>query len=555
MARVVVAALNRIVNRSSNHMSRRHRTPDRPDRTHTPDRNRAPDRPDRNPADSPKRTRRTRLAARTLTLTPERHPWLGALGLVAVVLAGAWLGLLIVGTVRTPVGPVNTTMALRPSRSGGTEINISPLGALRLDSHVAPVRLDVDVDQLDPERAQALVDHPERISGLQDEVVHDVEHGTLDLAVRSCAAVVLGATALGLAVYRRPRRALAAGGLALALLGASGATAYATWNPKSVLEPKFSGLLSSAPSLVGNARSIVTEFDVYQKELARLVTNVTKLYDVTSTLPAYQPDPTTIRVLHVSDIHLNPASWKIIVSLVQQYKVDVIVDSGDTMDHGTAAENGFLDPIKDLGVPYVWVRGNHDSATTQRYLERMKNVHVLDDGRAETVAGLRFAGIGDPQFTPDRSAAPGGDAAERLAGDRLASALRDQRTKGTPVDIAVAHEPTAARETDGTVPLVLCGHLHHEGTEILKYGTRLRMEGSTGGSGLRAVEHEYPAPVEASILYVDRDSHRLQAWDEIKLGGLGRTTAEVSRHLPEENQPGASPAPTSSSSTASPSAR
>ncbi|MFJ8793383.1 metallophosphoesterase [Streptomyces sp. NPDC102462] len=479
-----------------------------------------------------------------LELADRSRPWARALGLTAVVLVGAWLGLLVVGNVRAPVGPMNTTMTLRPSLTGGTKINVSPLGALALDSHVAPVRLDVNVDQLDPLRSQALVDHPERLSGLQDEVARDVAHGTLDLAVRSCVAVVAGAGALGLAVYRRPRRALAAGGLALTLLAASGVTAYATWNPKSVLEPKFSGLLSSAPSLVGNARSIVTEFDVYQKELARLVTNVTKLYDVTSTLPAYQPDPTTLRVLHVSDIHLNPASWKIIASLVEQYKVNVIVDSGDTMDHGTAAENGFLDPIANLGVPYVWVRGNHDSRATQRYLERLKNVHVLDDGRARTVAGLRFAGIGDPQFTPDRSAATGGDRAEQLAGDRLASALRDQRAAGTPVDVAIAHEPSAARETDGEVPLVLAGHLHHEQTEVMKYGTRLRVEGSTGGSGLRAVEGRYPDPIQASILYFDRDSRRLQAWDEIKLGGLGLTTAEVSRHLPEENLPGASPSTT-----------
>ncbi|MYY00085.1 hypothetical protein GT045_36170 [Streptomyces sp. SID486] len=479
------------------------------------------------------------------------RPWLRGLGLGAIVLAGAWLGLLVVGDVRAPVGPMDTTMALRPSVTGGTKINVSPLGALSLDSHVAPVRLDVNVDRLDPERSQALVDHPERLSGLQGEVARDVEHGTLDLAVRSCVAVVTGATALGLAVYRRPRRALAAGGLALALLAASGVSAYATWNPKSVLEPRFSGLLGSAPSVVGNARSIVTEFDVYQKELARLVTNVTKLYDVTSTLPAYRPDPTTIRVLHVSDIHLNPASWKIIGSLVKQYQVNVIVDSGDTMDHGSAAENGFLDPVRDLGVPYVWVRGNHDSRTTQRYLERMKNVHVLDDGRARTVAGLRFAGIGDPQFTPDRSVAPGSEASEELAGDRLASALREQRTAGTPVDVAVVHEPSAARETDGTVPLVLCGHLHHEGTESLPYGTRLRMEGSTGGSGLRAVEHKDPAPIEASILYFDRDSRRLQAWDAIRLGGLGLTTAEVSRHLADENRPGATPSPSPSSRTPS----
>ncbi|MGW0336031.1 metallophosphoesterase family protein [Streptomyces sp. NPDC003011] len=497
------------------------------------------------------RTRRPHPAAE---LVPQPHPWVRAFGLVAVVVLGAWLGLLIVGDVRAPVGPMNTTMTLRPSFTGGTKINVSPLGALQLDSHHAPVRLDVNVDQLDPVRSQALVDHPERLTGLQDEVSRDVRHGTLDLAVRSCVAVVSGATALGLAVYRRPRRALGAGGLALTLLAASGGTAYATWNPESVLEPKFSGLLSSAPSLVGNARSIVTEFDVYQKELARLVTNVTKLYDATSTLPAYAPDPSTIRVLHVSDIHLNPASWKIISSLVEQYKVDVIVDSGDTMDHGSAAENGFLDPIEDLGAPYVWVRGNHDSMTTQRYLDRLKNVHVLDDGRAETVAGLRFAGIGDPQFTPDRSTRPGAEASQELAGARLASALRDQRTAGTPVDIAVAHEPSAAREVDGTVPMVLAGHVHHNEMEVMRYGTRLRIEGSTGGSGLRAVEGTYPDPIEASILYMDRDSRRLQAWDEIRLGGLGLTTAEVSRHLVKENQPnGPSPTPSPTPSSPAPS--
>ncbi|MDW4918484.1 metallophosphoesterase [Streptomyces californicus] len=488
---------------------------------------------------------------------PGRHPYLRALGMLAVVVLGAWLGLLAVGSIRTPVGPMDTTMTLRPSLTGGSKINVSPLGALELDSHIAPLRLDVDVDRLDPERSQALVDQPERFSNLQDEVTRDVAAGTRELAVRSCVAVVSGAAALGLVVYRRPRRALAAGGLALTLLAASGVSAYATWNPKSVLEPKFSGLLSSAPSLVGDARSIVTEFDIYQRELARLVTNVTKLYDATSTLPVYQPDPGTIRVLHVSDIHLNPAAWHIIASLVEQYEIDVIVDSGDTMDHGSAAENGFLDPIRDLGAPYVWVRGNHDSRVTQEYLEKFRNVRVLDDGAAVNVGGLRIAGTGDASFTPDRTGPGSNKEAARLEGMRLATALRDQERAGTPADIAVAHDPNTARETDGTVPLVLSGHYHRRINEQLKLGTRLKVEGSTGGGGLRAVQNEKPEKVHASVLYMDRSTRRLQAWDEITLGGLGLTTAEVSRHLPEENlkkdAPGSpTPSPSSPSSSASP---
>ena len=501
-------------------------------------------------------------SAEVLELGPAPRPYVRALGLVATALVGAWLGLLIVGSIDAPVGPMDTKMALRPSLTGGTKVNVSPLGALELRSHAAPLRLDVDVDQLDQQRASALVDHPERLEGLEREITSDVRAGTGDLALRSAVAVVVGAGVLGLAVYRRPRRALLASGLALALLAASGTAAYATWNPKSVLEPKFSGLLASAPSVVGNARSIVADFDIYQRELARLVTNVTKLYEATSTLPAYQPDPSTTRVLHVSDIHLNPAAWQIIKSLVEQYEIDAIIDTGDTMDHGTSAENGFLEPVTDLGAPYIWVRGNHDSDTTQKAFEKLakkkgSRVHVLDEGVPLNVAGLRLAGWGDPQFTPDRSVKPQGDPRERKDGRRLALALRAQKAAGTPVDIAVAHNPVLVKEADGLVPLALAGHTHQRTQERLPRDTRLMIEGSTGGGGLRAVEKEQPQKVSASVLYLGRDDGKLQAWDEITLGGLGLTTAEVTRHLADDKgdasrSPSPSPSPGSSSPSPSP---
>ncbi|MDJ1134759.1 metallophosphoesterase family protein [Streptomyces iconiensis] len=494
--------------------------------------------------------------APTASLVHTPHPYWRAVGFAAVTLLGAWLGLLIVGNVHTSVGPVDTSMTLRPSLTGGTKVNVSPLGALELRSHYAPLRLDVDVDQLDQARAAALVDHPERIQGLKDEVTSDVASGTLGLGLRSAVAVVAGSCALGLAVYRRPRRALAAGGLALALLVACGATAAATWNPKSVLEPKFSGLLASAPSVVGNARSIATEFDVYQQELARLVTNVAKLYETASTLPAYEPDPSTTRVLHVSDIHLNPAAWHIIRSLVEQYDIDVVIDTGDTMDHGTSAENGFLEPITDLGAPYVWVRGNHDSVTTQEAVKKLgdasarekgprgkPDAYVLDSGVPVNVAGLRISGWGDPQFTPDRSVVAKGDPVEEKEGRKLAGTLRAQKEADTPVDIAVGHNPVLTKQADGLVPLVLAGHTHNRSTEVLKEDTRLMIQGSTGGGGLRAVEGDKPAKVQASVLYLDSETHRLQAWDEITLGGLGLSKAEVARHLPEEIKPGATPSP------------
>lgn len=473
-----------------------------------------------------------------------RHPVRRALGLGAVAVVGAWLGLVVVGAVAAPVGPVDTRMSLHPSFTGGTNINVSPLGALDLSSHRGPVRLDVDVRRLDPVRAGNLVSHPERIAGLADEVAGDTVDGVVFLAVRSAAVVFTGAAVVGLVVYRRPRRALAAGGLALALLAASGLTAFATWNPRSVMEPRFSGLLSSAPSVVGNAQSIASDFDVYGQELARLVTNVTKLYDATSTLPAYQPDPSTVRVLHVSDIHLNPSAWNIIRSIVQDYKINVIVDTGDTMDHGTAAENRFTEAVSGLGAPYVWVRGNHDSMDTQKAMATREGAHVVDDGKVVEVGGLRIAGVGDPQFTPDRSVKAAGDPAEREAGRKLAASIEAQKK---PVDIAIAHNPLAVSQADGDVPLALAGHTHNRKVSALDNGTRLFVQGSTGGGGLRAVEGDEPQKVQASVLYLDRETRRLQAWDDITLGGLGLTTAEITRHLADDPRIDTPPRPGSPS--------
>jgi hypothetical protein len=108
-------------------------------------------------------------------------------------------------------------------------------------------------------------------------------------------------------------------------------------------------------------------------------------------------------------------------------------------------------------------------------------------------------------------------------------------------------------ETDGLVPLALAGHTHQRSNEVLEDGTRLMVEGTTGGGGLRAVEDDAPQKVQATVLYLDEETDRLQAWDSITLGGLGLAKAEVSRHLPgDANPPEPTPSPSPSSGSPSP---
>ncbi|URN01649.1 metallophosphoesterase [Actinomadura madurae] len=291
-------------------------------------------------------------------------------------------------------------------------------------------------------------------------------------------------------------------------------------------------------------------FSAYRAQLARLVGNVSELYTATSTLPTYEPDPSTIRVLHVSDIHLNPAAWSVIKSVSAQFQVDLVVDSGDLMDHGSKPEDRFAESISDLKVPYVYVRGNHDSKATERAVAREKNAIVLDD-RTREVAGLHVYGVGDPRFTPDKSTRDDYVGADQLRAEGLRYAEK-LRASGSLPDLVVTHDPTEGEAFSGVTPLVLAGHAHARSTKLLPTGTRLFVQGSTGGAGLRGLEHEQPTPIELSVLYFSRATHRLQGWDDLRLGGLGLTSAQIERHLEPDPDRVVKPQPPATSPPPSP---
>ena len=472
---------------------------------------------------------------------------------VLIGLVGGWLGLIAGGTLDAGVGPLRTHLSVQPSVHGGSVLSIPPLGELRVRTHAGPWRLNAEVTRIDAADARRIFSNPASVNGLGEKVAKDLTGAVITVAIKAALATVAGGLLLGVLVFRRRwRLVFLSGAVSAAVVIAGGAVAALTWDPKAINQPEYDGLLASAPGVVGDARSIVANFDKYEDQLGRLVTNVSRLYDVTSALPAYQPDPSTIRVLSVSDLHLNPAAWDVIRSVTKQFNIDVIVDSGDLTDHGSAPENTYVDQIATLGVPYVWVRGNHDSSVTEAAVAAQPNAVVLDSTTPVEVAGLRFLGIGDPRFTPDKNtrdvAAP---SSVSQVGLLMAQAMAAQPADAQ-VDVAVVHDGAAADEMDGTVPLVLSGHYHRREQHLLPGGTLSFWQGSTGASGLRGLEHEKPTPVRASVLYFDRDTRALQAWDDITLGGLGLVSAKIERRIVGQQFPELLPAP-SPSVTESPS--
>jgi predicted MPP superfamily phosphohydrolase len=487
-----------------------------------------------------RRWRPTQAAASRVT----DHHWVRrialAVAVITVSLTGVIIGTLLGGHTGTDVGPFRAQMSISPSLGGGTEVDIPPLGSLHLDSHDGPIHLTVKLGSLDQDRTEALIDDPASITTASQSAVDDVTDGILRLGLRTLGVAVGSALVLATVIFRNGRRVAWSGLLALVMTGSSLGVAAGTVRADALSEPRYEGLLVNAPAIVGDARRIADNYGRYADQLRHLVGNVSRLYTAVSTLPVYEPAANTTRILHVSDLHLNPSSWGMIRTVVQQFDIDAVVDTGDIVDWGSGPETSYVSAIGALEVPYIYIRGNHDSAATAAAVGRQPNAVVLENSTT-TVGGLTIAGIGDPRFTPDKTseqaaADPNSDEpmvpAEIRAGETLTKLIRGSER---PVDIALVHDPVTAGPVNGSSPLVLAGHLHRREVRMLEavpggVPTRLMVEGSTGGAGLRGLEGEEPTPLAMSVLYFD-ENRALKAYDDIEVAGTGRSQVTLERKV------------------------
>lgn len=321
---------------------------------------------------------------------------------------------------------------------------------------------------------------PEELSqAIRDAAVQIVVRFT----VGALGVVLLALVGWALVTRRRPPTALVVAGLVgwLTSTSAVGGSLWATYQPNRQQTFTTTGVLGTLQrnqGILSDVETRATQVAPYLRNLIALSTALQQKYAA-----APLESDTSLRVLLVSDIH-GGNQYPLMRTIIEEESVDLVVDTGDLVNFGTVEEGeaaGIFSGIESVGVPYLFVRGNHDAtgAADTAVLDRMAgipNVVLLQDGAGDytqvVAGGVRITGFNDPRWFGDSGT---GSAAKQVPAREAYVAAFTGRPGA---DLTVSHEPWAVEGVNAGV--LANGHMHSVDLE----GNRIQAGTFTGGGPL-----------------------------------------------------------------------
>ena len=285
-------------------------------------------------------------------------------------------------------------LSVRLGSAPQTRLIVPPVGEVRAKTHWFPVQINAELRSVDLTLLRQTAFSPllkegqlprEVQEGASKILLHfllkQVSLAFLGAALGLCAAGIRSAGKLVQADCRNPR-VLVVTGLVLA-----------AYDLEAFQSPEYEGMIEAAPWLLGLVREALGQVEELGDRVQTLAAN---LYTALQQLEELGPVglvEADIMVLHVSDIHNNPVAYNFAAQVIESFGVDVILDTGDLTDWGTALEAEITKRIKQLGLPYIFVSGNHDSPEV---VSRLREILCRGAGRGGGSGGPENCRTGDP---------------------------------------------------------------------------------------------------------------------------------------------------------------
>lgn len=428
------------------------------------------------------------------------------------------LFLFVFGRMTFPVKALEFQVSLEPSIEGITEIHVSPLGSIRSNTHLSPLKINVNLLNVNVDILEQLISDAPSADELVNDIKKELNHTLYIYIVYLLFLGTLGGLLGTVLVYGKRIRAFLWGGiigffLTALLLGLT----YSTYRVEHLRTPEFHGAIQSAPWAIELAQQAFQSFDLLGEQLKLVATNLVQLYERLDSIQPIVENPDDLLVLQVGDIHNNPAAQDFLLQIVKSFPVDIVIDTGDMTDFGTQIEGQLLKGLLKLDIPYLFVPGNHDSPEIIKELQKYRQVKVLTGGVVD-VQGLKILALADP-LSYSKDISPLSEEMLKKSQEKLVKLWEEAAVKP---DLLAVHNIQLAKPLVGKVPLILYGHTHQYGIEI-QNKTVLINAGTTGGAGLRGLQAEKEVPYSVILLHFQRNKENkliLTATDTIKVYNL-----------------------------------
>jgi len=464
-----------------------------------------------------------------------RYLGLFLLGAVAA-LAGMWL----IPASEQRLGPIAVATSAHLGKPG-TTLEVPPVGAVFARTHNAPLAVKLAVTEVDPVGVGELLSGSPDREALIEQLSQAIQKTATGLAVRILVGgIILGGLLLALVPGRRWSWIVS--GVLGGLIGTA-TILLLTWiafRSDAFREPTFTGQLERAPQLIRAIQDQNLSLDQARSRVQEAATRLSRVLTLLGR-PVGDPGSDSVAILHISDVHSNPLGLEFARELASRFKVDAILDTGDLTSFGQPIEARIGELVSQMGVPYLFVPGNHDSQPIRDSMAALPNVVLLND-RVHEVGGVRIQGFADPAFTAGGEVSNAQhDQAVRADAPRVAETVR-----GLEPDVLAVHHAKHADVALGRVPLVLAGHGHKQAGRETKNSLVLEV-GSAGATGLGSFLADIDLAYEAQILYF-RDG-KATAYDYVRFRGLGsdfeiqRRTLEPDPQEETSDQPSPVPQP------------
>ena len=393
-----------------------------------------------------------------------RH-WLARTGVaILFTLLALWGSILSVCTLgRTAYRWHGFQVELRllPAKRGLTTLVLRPLGEVQAYTHVAPVALIATLEEIQVDEIKKLVESNPKRDEIAQEFERTARADLQNFVIRQFVVAALGGLLAPLLFRaRRTRWYICAMLLGAAGVGVMLGNILTTFDNHAFRAPMYTGTLKQAPWVIQFGKDAFTKIEALSQKLQSVAKNLDALYGRINTPlsgAAFDDGPDTFRILHISDIHNNPASMNFVRQVADQFKVKFIVDTGDLTDFGSPAETAVAGTIGKLPYPYVSILGNHDSQAVGNALAAQSNVTLLN-GQPVTLNGITLLGLPNP--ASQRDGVGSVDTSDAQIQAQRAKLLQAVHALPALPNIVAVHDPEESRALWGHVPLILCGHEH-----------------------------------------------------------------------------------------------